>query len=181
MSPVPEWKRSHVVPRAWHFKEYLRLMLLELCYCVLAALSIRPMVSAAEALLVCCWRCLAWMWCILTRCALVCLWNETWHQLHQNWDPAELWADIVWAELCAVLLGKGPTMLGLRQAWLRRAAVPKHGAGGAWYKQVRQSVSMLIFFPQVALCVYAKGWGREIAPASSFVLRDAYKQNSPKS
>ena len=36
-----------------------------------------------------------------------------------------LWSgDVLWAQVCAGLLEKEPTTLGLRQAWLRRAVLP---------------------------------------------------------
>ena len=40
--------------------------------------------------------------------------------------------------------------------------------GGAWCKRVRQSVLALCCFLHW-LCVYAEGWRREMALASSFV------------
>ena len=71
---------------------------------------------------------LAWMWQVLTRCVPVCLWTETWHQFHNNWSPTVLWlGDMVWFGVCASLLGEGPTTLGLRQAWLKRAVCQNAG------------------------------------------------------
>ena len=66
---------------------------------------------------------LAWMWQVLTSFVLFCLSNEVWHHLHQTWGLVKLWLGDVWCFPGFVLVfwGRGaPTVLGLRQTWLRK-------------------------------------------------------------
>ena len=95
------WSRGHVVPRAWHFRKCLQCVLCVFCFCVIAALSI----LVIEALLACCGQCMVCGLNVVSfKCALVYLWNETWHQLHQNWGPAELFGQETWSAQGSVLV-----------------------------------------------------------------------------
>ena len=83
-----------------------------------------------------------------------------------------LWlGDVVWAGVCAGLLGERPTILGLRQACQRRALLPEHREWGLC-KEVRQTMLVLHSFLQVALHL-CQGVGTKMTPASSFVHRKA--------
>ena len=97
---------------------------------------------------------LARVWWILTGCALVCLWNETWHQLYQNWSPAELSGLETWCgQFLCWFLAEGPAMLGLRQYWLRRATVAEHrGMGFGVNKLGSQCPCSATFIRWVCLC-----------------------------
>ena len=103
----------------------------------------------------------------LTRCSLVCLWNETCHPLQQNWGPEEL------SGL------ETQCRQGLHRSFGERARVteigyldwkePFYHIIGEWgfVKQDSQcwccSASVMWFY------IYTEGLGREMAPASTFV------------
>ena len=82
MSPAPESNGLMKKKRSWHFRECFRCVLHVLCCCVVAALPFRLVICRGSACLLCAVWCLTWMWIILTRCALICLLNETRPQLH---------------------------------------------------------------------------------------------------
>ena len=105
---------------------------------------------------------LPWMWCILTRCILICLWNETCHHLPHNWGPAGLSSWEVWYGICTGLLGEGITTLGYRQVWLEwRNMGLIVGKLGSQCCHCAASHRWL--------CVYAEGQGSEMVPPGSFI------------
>lgn len=148
--------RGHIVPMAWCFREYLWYMLHVFCCCVVAALSLGSVVCRGPPWLKCEMFAPGLAWASFNYLFLVCLWSKTGHQLHQNWGSGELWlGDVVWAEICIGLLWKGPTILGLRQTWLRSLVLPEHREVGlrvsksgsqwlCWATSLRRFLFMLI-------------------------------------
>ena len=108
-----------------------------------------------------------WVGCILTRCVLVCLRNESCSCRHQNQGPKS--GDAVLTGFGMVFWGRLGTALGLGKcdrkgqthwstvcwAWCNKL--------GSWYGHQAGSCR----WP----CVYAGGQGKEMAPATPFILR----------
>lgn len=64
---------------------------------------------------------------ILTRCALICLWNETSH-FCQNWGPAKYTGcEMRMVSFGWVFWARAPPAWEIRQEWLVRADTLKHG------------------------------------------------------
>ena len=151
--------------KACCFRECLLCVLHVLFCCVLADMSFRPVVW--RGLFACCRQCFVpglnfnRLW-IQTRCALVCLWNETCHHLPHNWGPAGLSSWEVWYGICTGLLGEGITTLGYRQVWLEwRNMGLIVGKLGSQCCHCAASHRWL--------CVYAEGQGSEMVPPGSFI------------
>ena len=77
----------------------------------------------------------------------------------------------MWAGVSAGLQGKGPTMLGLRYTYRRRAILPEHRGVGLSGSQ-RGSQCRGCASSHGWLDVYAEEWGIEMVPVSSLVLED---------
>ena len=144
--------------------------------------------SSAEALFACVgsvWS-LAWMWWVLTWCALVCLWDET--SCHCCWNHGTpntqvgRWGvgrDLVWA------FGVGGHLCwDWGQVWLGRVIPLEHGEAGLGRSKLESKCGSCAG-SQRWPCLYAEGQGREMVPTSSFVPRGvsvkaAFLQYSPR-
>ena len=141
------------------------------------ALSLMPVVCRSSPASV--WT-LSSMGRVLTGYAVVCLWDETGHQLHQNWGHAELCGHM-WCgqQIMQVPWGRGPTLLGLSQAWLRRAVPPEHrGLGLVVSKSGSQCPHWALSLR--VICVHTEERGKEMEPVSSFVPHDAPHWRAPR-
>lgn len=80
------WSKDPTVTRNRCFNVCLHRMLYAVSYCVLAAPSFKLVVYRG-------FPCLYWTvfgpWPEGGKCALLCLWNETSHHLHQKWSPVK--------------------------------------------------------------------------------------------
>lgn len=114
---------------------------------------------------------LAWLWCILNICALVCLWNETSHYFHQNQGPRNLClGNILWALAFAALLGKGAQCTETEKGSSTRAQW-----SWAYCKQVRQPQSTMLVAAGCSVFVLGVGVGEWCRPYPLFLQRSLYE------
>ena len=143
------------VPQDLVLQECLLYVLSVPCCCVYCFF----LQSSAKALFACCGQCfiLARLEYVLTRCMLVCLWNETCLGYCQNRGPTECmgWRWGV-GGVCSGLLGKGTCNTWTEARVTRKDGSAEAQRGGAWCKQVIWGAFAQCWFLQVALCLC---WG----------------------
>lgn len=114
----------------WCFREYPLCMLHVPSCWILVTFSFSSVVFRAFLFLLWADFFPIWVEHVLRRCALACLQNKTCCcHCHQNWVFTKLmvWETSCWWGLCGSSGGKELAALGLRQEWLGRADLLKHG------------------------------------------------------